>query len=122
LPYCDKCGAKLEENAHFCQKCGAPVTPVIYVQPPAPRTQTHPTKPLTKDPMIILALVLVTVLIVALVVAVIFIVPFGQINFGSNQNNQNLNKISFNYPTDTPATPYTLNLNLVPLNTAWLPS
>ena len=27
--YCDKCGAKLAENAQFCETCGAPIEPVI---------------------------------------------------------------------------------------------
>jgi hypothetical protein len=29
LPYCSKCGAKLEENVKFCNVCGTKVTKVV---------------------------------------------------------------------------------------------
>ena len=29
MPYCSKCGAKLEENMKFCQACGTKVTGVV---------------------------------------------------------------------------------------------
>jgi hypothetical protein len=29
LPYCTKCGVKLEENTKFCSACGAKVTRVV---------------------------------------------------------------------------------------------
>jgi len=29
LPYCERCGAWLRENAKFCHSCGAPVTKTV---------------------------------------------------------------------------------------------
>ncbi|MCW3991142.1 MAG: zinc-ribbon domain-containing protein [Candidatus Bathyarchaeota archaeon] len=36
LPYCEKCGGEIEEDARFCPHCGAPVgeTSVTYRRPP----------------------------------------------------------------------------------------
>jgi hypothetical protein len=55
MPYCWKCGAKLEEDAKFCAVCGTPVgqTPTE----PLARRRAQPLKPL--------AIILISILVVA---------------------------------------------------------
>jgi uncharacterized membrane protein YvbJ len=94
VPYCDRCGTKLEENARFCQKCGKPVvTFATYVPPPPP---PQPTKPMSKDPAIILAVVLVAILVVAIIIVAVFF-ALNPVNFIPSNQGGNTNQISLNF-------------------------
>lgn len=96
LPYCRRCGTKLDETARFCQKCGTPVA--TYVSP-APST---PMKPIKNDPIMIVAVALVAILVVGVVVAALLAAPFSTVNFGQTyqDNTININKLNLNVQTE----------------------
>jgi len=78
MPYCRKCGAKLDETARFCPACGTPVAGVAVA--------TKPTAP-TRRPFYILPVaILIAVLISVVVIGALFFLPFYPVNF--NQTNQ----------------------------------
>jgi zinc-ribbon domain len=85
MPYCRRCGTKLDEDAHFCHKCGTPV--VTY----APFNPATPPVPLRKDPIIIAAIVLVSILIVGVVVATLLAAPFSNVNIGETIQDKTAN-------------------------------
>jgi hypothetical protein len=78
MPYCRKCGAKLDEDARFCYVCGTPVVPVAVTRPAAPTRR----RPLYILPVAIL----IAVLLSAMVIGVLFFLPFYPVHF--NQTNQ----------------------------------
>jgi len=78
MPYCRKCGAKLDEEARFCHVCGTPVAPVAAA--------TRPTAPIRRRPFYILPVaILIAVLISAIVIGALFFLPFYSVHF--NQTN-----------------------------------
>jgi len=78
MPYCHKCGAKLDEDARFCHVCGTPVVPVAA---------TRPTAPTRRRPFYILPVaILIAVLLSAIVIGALFFLPFYPVHF--NQANQ----------------------------------
>jgi uncharacterized membrane protein YvbJ len=97
VPYCQRCGTKLEEDAHFCHRCGTPVGTFQAFPPftPAPPpTPPKPAKSVFKDPLIVGVIVLVCAVVVAVIVAVIVYTPIlvNQIN----QNSGNFQINSYN--------------------------
>jgi hypothetical protein len=77
MPYCRKCGAKLDEDARFCHVCGTPVVPVAT---------TRPTAPTRRRPFYILPVaILIAVLLSARVIGALFFLPFYPVHF--NQTN-----------------------------------
>jgi hypothetical protein len=96
LPYCRICGTKLEENAHFCHKCGTPVATLTPAPPIAKSTKPAQKSPFLVPLIILLALVVVAVILGAFVLWTIS-VNFNQSN-GSNQSNGN--ELSFNLHGD----------------------
>jgi hypothetical protein len=86
MPYCRKCGAKLDENARFCHVCGTPVAPVAATRPVAPRRR----RPAYLLPVIIL----MVVLFVALVASALIFLPVNPVHF--NQTDQ-VPKANMNY-------------------------
>ena len=78
MPYCRKCGAKLDEDARFCRVCGTLIIPVAA---------TRPTAPTRRRPLYILPVaILIAVLLSAMVIGVLFFLPFYSVHF--NQTNQ----------------------------------
>jgi hypothetical protein len=78
MPYCRKCGAKLDEDARFCHVCGTPVVPVAVTRPAAPTR---------RRPFYILPVaILIAVLLLAMVIGALFFLPFNPVHF--NQTNQ----------------------------------
>ena len=75
MPYCRKCGAKLQEDARFCHVCGTPVGAV-----------TAPAAPRRRRPFLLPVAILVAVLLTAVMVSVLVFLPFTSVNF--NQTNQ----------------------------------
>jgi uncharacterized membrane protein YvbJ len=79
MAYCRKCGAKLEEDARFCNVCGTPVVAVT--------TATRPTAPKRRRPVYLLPVaILVAVLLTAIIVSALLFLPFNPVHF--NQTNQ----------------------------------
>ena len=79
MPYCRKCGAKLDEGARFCRVCGTPVAAVTVA--------TRPTAPKRRRPFYILPVaILIAVLLSAIVIGALFFLPFYPVDF--NQTNQ----------------------------------
>ncbi|MCW4054795.1 MAG: zinc-ribbon domain-containing protein [Candidatus Bathyarchaeota archaeon] len=78
MPYCHKCGTKLDETARFCPVCGTPVaTATSEIKPTAPKR-----KPFYVLPVVIL----IAVLISALVIGALLFLPLYPVHF--NQKNQ----------------------------------
>jgi hypothetical protein len=96
MPYCQRCGTKLDENAHFCHKCGTPETTYVPPAPPAPM------KPIRNDPVIIAAIVLSVILVVGVVVVALLATPFSTVNFNQSyqDNTANINKLNLNVQTE----------------------
>jgi len=69
MPYCSKCGAKLEEDEAFCPKCGTPVV--------SPRVE--PERGRERRPLSILAIALIVIVVIAVVIAVIAALTFSPI-------------------------------------------
>ena len=79
MPYCRKCGAKLDEDARFCRVCGTPVTAVAAA--------TRPTAPKRRRPFYLLPVViLMAVLLTAVVISALLFLPFTPVNL--NQTRQ----------------------------------
>jgi hypothetical protein len=81
MPYCRKCGAKLDETARFCPVCGTQVAAVPPATTQAART-TRTRRPVYVLPVAILAAVLIS----ALVIGALFFLPLNPVYF--NQTNQ----------------------------------
>jgi hypothetical protein len=94
LPYCRRCGTKLEEDARFCYKCGTPVATFT----PAP-----PARPIRKDPLMVTAIILIAIVVTAVIVSAIIFAPLQSVNFNqTNQVNQpNINTLNLNFQADT---------------------
>jgi hypothetical protein len=96
LPYCSRCGAKIEEDAHFCHKCGTPIlgsyNPPI-VPPPAPST------PLRKDPIVIAAIILISILIVGVfaVALLTLSITIVKIEQSIQENTANVHTLDLNF-------------------------
>ncbi len=87
MPYCGRCGNKLEENAHFCGKCGMPAA--TFTSPAAQTTM----KPLRNDSMFVVSMVVIALVIsLIIIVAIVFLVF--HVNFGQNSTSQqNVNSL-----------------------------
>jgi hypothetical protein len=75
MPYCRKCGAKLEEEARFCHVCGTPVAAV-----------TVPAMPRRRGPFLLPVIILIAILVMAAIVGALVFVPFYHVHF--DQTNQ----------------------------------
>jgi hypothetical protein len=75
MPYCRKCGAKLEEEARFCHVCGTPVAAV-----------TVPAMPRRRRPFLLPVIILMVILVTAVVVSASVFLPFYHVHF--DQTNQ----------------------------------
>jgi hypothetical protein len=75
MPYCRKCGAKLEEEARFCHVCGTPVAAV-----------TVPAMPRRRRPFLLPVIILIVILLAAIVFGALVFLPFYHVHF--DQTNQ----------------------------------
>ena len=96
MPYCHKCGAKLDENAKFCHVCGNPVASVSAVAPrPAPQ-------PVRKAPFPLAAIILIAILVFAVAAAFIVLLPLQPVDF--QQSNEasaaNVNRLNLTLNAD----------------------
>jgi hypothetical protein len=83
MPYCRKCGAKLDEDARFCPVCGTPVAAV-----------TVPATPQRRRPFLLPVAILIAILLTAVVVSALVFLPFYSVYF--NQTNQVANEAGVN--------------------------
>jgi uncharacterized membrane protein YvbJ len=94
VPYCQRCGTKLEEDAHFCHRCGTPVgtfpTFTTFI-PATPPTPPKPAKSMFKDPLFMGVIVLVCAVVVAVIVAVIVYAPILVNQINQNSGNFQIN-------------------------------
>ena len=78
MPYCHKCGVKLDEDARFCPACGTPAAAVTAV--------TKPTVPKRRPFYILPVAILIAILVSAVVIGTLLFLPV--IPFRFNQTNQ----------------------------------
>ncbi len=103
MPYCRKCGAKLEEGARFCRVCGTPVEGEIPSRAPATRRR--------RTSLVIPVAILAAVLLVAFIFAVFAFVPFQQVNFQDSKSIlsvSGLESANLNFEADA------ANVNIIP--------
>ncbi len=87
LPYCRICGTKIEENAHFCHRCGTPVAAFM----PAPQA-----KPMEKNSFLVPVIILIIVVVVAVIVGVVaFWTFYSSFNHANGANQGNFSQLSF---------------------------
>jgi len=92
LPYCRVCGAKLEENAHFCHKCGTPV----FTFAPAPPLA----KPKEKNPLLVPVIVLLVVVVVAVIVGAFVLWTIYANSNQANGSRTNGNELSLSFQSE----------------------
>jgi hypothetical protein len=97
LPFCRRCGTKLDDFARFCQKCGIPVVTFAPVEP------AKPDKPLRKEPLMIAAMLLIAILVAAVIVSAIIFAPFSPLSFSqTNQDSHSgINTLNLNFQANT---------------------
>jgi hypothetical protein len=100
LPYCHKCGTRLEDYDRFCPKCGTPI--VTYTAPAPPTQAARPVKPLRKDPIVIAGIVLIVILVAAVVAVAFLITPLGTWNVNQSLTDQtsSVHTLNLNFDTD----------------------
>ena len=106
MPYCRRCGTKLEENARFCYNCGTSrVTR-------APSTPARPAVSLRKDPLVVAGIVSIAILVTAAIITAIIAVPIGSVNFNQTfqDNHPNINTLNLNFQADS------AQVDIIPLN------
>ena len=88
MPYCRKCGTRLEENAEFCHKCGTQV--VIFS--PAPLAESASKSRVSTAVIVLTAVILAAVIVSIFVFLTLYPVNFNQAN---PANQTNATKMSF---------------------------
>jgi len=91
VAYCRICGAQLEENAHFCHKCGTPVATFTSTPPSA--------RPMEKNRFLVPVIILIAVVTIAVIVGVFIFWTFysGSFNQANGTNKTNGNELNFNF-------------------------
>ena len=101
MPYCRKCGTKLEDYDRFCPKCGTPiiVAPPLSTQPLQPE---RPVPPLRKDPLILVGISLIVILVTAVVIAVFMTAPMSTWDFSRSFEDEkpNVETLNLNFETN----------------------
>lgn len=99
MPYCQRCGNPLDENARFCPKCGTPVATTV---PPATAVPVKPPKPLHKDPLVIGGIALIAILLSAVIVAALLIAPISTWNYGTpyTDSTPGVRNLNLNFHSD----------------------
>ena len=82
MPYCHKCGAKLDEDARFCPVCGTPVSSVSPAEKTAMPQRKSQRARKTTFPLV--GIVLIAILVFSVVGVVIAFAPFQPISFSQS--------------------------------------
>jgi hypothetical protein len=82
MPYCHKCGAKLDEDARFCPVCGTPVASIAPAEKSATPQRTSQRHRRTIFPLV--GIVLIAILVISVVGVVIAFAPFHSISFSQS--------------------------------------
>jgi zinc-ribbon domain len=95
MPYCQKCGTKLEEDARFCYRCGTPVA--------AAQTRvTYERRPRGRNPFLIPVIVIAAIILSALIITAFATAPINPVNF--NQTSQiiqpNVDHLNLDFQAD----------------------
>ena len=96
MPYCRRCGTKLDEDAHFCHKCGTLVISYPVQVPFAP------VRPLRKDPVVIAAIALVAILVSAVIIVAFLVAPVSPWSIGRSleDDTPDVNTLNLNFETN----------------------
>jgi hypothetical protein len=108
LPYCRKCGAKLEEDAKFCYNCGTPVLTYNYAS-----SHPQPQRPIRRDPILVAGIIIVVILISAVVVTALFFASVQSYSFGQTNEvvtQSNVTVLNLNFRADN------AKINIIPQN------
>ena len=90
LPYCRICGTQLEENAHFCHRCGTPVANFTPSPPPA--------RPNGKNSFLVPIIILIAVVVVAVIVSGFIVWTFyNSFNQSKGASQTNGQQLSFDF-------------------------
>ncbi len=106
LPYCRKCGAKLEEDTRFCYVCGTPVAAAPAAPAPTPRRVTRRGRP-----TYILAAVLIAILLLAIAFAAIIFLPISPVSYTQTNTmpaRNGVTQLNLNLQADT------ADINIIP--------
>lgn len=94
MPYCQKCGTKLKEDARFCYRCGTPVA--------ATQTRVTYERPRGRNPFLIPVIVIAAIILSALIITAIATAPLNPVNF--NQTSQiiqpNVDHLNLDFQAD----------------------
>jgi hypothetical protein len=77
MPYCAKCGAKLDEGAKFCHLCGASVGVTTVTRYEVRRSRA---------PFYMSAIILIAILVTVLIVGALVFLPIRAVNLASSQS------------------------------------
>jgi hypothetical protein len=117
MPYCRKCGTKLEEDARFCYVCGTPVAAA-----PAAAPEPRPRAPRRRPVNMVLVGVLIAVLLLALAFTAIIFLPITPVSYAQTNTmheRNDVNQLNLNLQADTAdinIIPQRVNGNLMVLN------
>jgi len=78
MPYCRKCGAKLEDDAQFCHVCGTPIAQTVA------KPETRRTTRVVSRPMTYLAIALICVLVIAVFFSMMIFIPGHEIAYSES--------------------------------------
>jgi len=77
MPYCSKCGAKIDEDTKFCPTCGTPVGPPV-AEPERRRKE--------RKPISTLAIVLIVLIVIAAVITAIAFLPVRAVDISESRD------------------------------------
>lgn len=105
MPYCRRCGAKLDDDAKYCYRCGASVVmqpPTEAPAQPAPAPFRSEPAPLRRNPFFIPIIIIIVVAVSALIIAIVLSAPLVPVDFeDSSQINQpNVNRLNLDFHAD----------------------
>ena len=99
----------MEENAHFCHKCGTPVVTFTPV-PPIPPAKPAQKKRFSTEVIVLISVVAIAAIVLIIVFALLFSANFNQAN--NNANGGNTMNLIFKVQGD-PTKVCALNQNLI---------